>query len=143
MLLVIAGAGYYFSSMQEEDIKEIYAATNLPVVPTVDMVSMDETKKQMFVLKLMLKGDSALTDSKLIAPEGKNAFVYFHQLKAIDPSNTETTQKLKELTKLLGHKADVALQGNKKKEASQLIVAGLSISPDDKKLLMLKEELLQ
>lgn len=142
ILLIIAGASYFFSNHALNGTTDYFAEVAPPTVPpATDKTELTSAQKEILLFKLTLKGEAALKDGKLISPETENAYVFINQAKRLAPTDNATQKNFDTLVQQLAHRADLALQQGEKEEAAKLIVAGLSISPDNRKLTILKEEL--
>lgn len=142
ILALIAAASYYFTNIYTESETDIFANIHAPQIPSpLEMTEISESKKEILLFKLILKGESAVADGKLVFPETESGFTYFSQVKYIDPENKTATEQLAAIAKQLAHQADVAIQENHKQEAAILIVSGLVVEPENQKLLKLKQEL--
>lgn len=142
ILALIAAASYYFTNIYTESTTDIFANVHAPQIPApLEMTEISESKKEILLFKLILKGESAIADGKLVFPEAESAFTHFSQVKYIDPKNQTATEQLAAIAKQLAHQADVAIQKNQKQEAAILIVSGLIVDPENQKLLKLKQEL--
>ncbi len=142
ILALIAAASYYFTNIYTVSTTDIFANVHAPQIPApLEMTEINESKKEMLLFKLILKGESAIADGNLVFPEAESGFTYFSQVKYIDPKNKIATEQLAAIAKQLAHQADVAIQKNQKQEAAMLIVSGLVVEPENQKLLKLKQEL--
>lgn len=142
ILALIAATSYYFTNIYTESATDIFANVHAPQIPVpLEITEISESKKEILLFKLILKGESAIADGNLVFPEIESAFTYFSQVKYIDPNNKTATEQLEVIARQLAHQADVAIQKNQKQEAAKLIISGLVVEPENQKLLKLKQEL--
>ncbi len=143
ILLTVSGIVYYLKDRSPKtDTIDYFANVSPPSLPSPpDLQVMNTSQREILIFKLLLQGESALNQGKLISPVGKNAFIFINQAKQLSPQDENVETNFKRLVQMLAHQADVAIQQGKKEWAAELIVTGLSIAPEDSKLKSLKQEL--
>ena len=93
------------------------------------------------VENLLAQGYRALEDFKLLIPAQESAYYYFQAVLRLAPGNTEAIAGLGQITERYVSLANKALRKKDRVMADRYIARGLSLQPDNSKLLALKEGL--
>jgi serine/threonine-protein kinase PpkA len=95
---------------------------------------------------LLRLAEQRMSEGKLVAPPGDNAFELYRQLLSLDPENAQAKQRLIEIGQIqaadrMRRLAEDKLRQGAIQEARQAIQTGLKLNPDDKHLLGLARAL--
>jgi hypothetical protein len=93
------------------------------------------------IADLLDHGWRALRDDRLLVPENNNAYHYFQRVRKLDPQNSDARSGIDRVVVRYTVLAREALDKNDLKKADQHIARGLSISPDNRALLALRERM--
>ncbi len=142
ILLLTAATAYFLIDQTAKHPKDYFTQVSPPSLPpTPDTSTMTQAQREVLILKLLLQGEFALDHGKLLSPSDKNAFIFISQARQLAPQDKTVQKQAKQLVQQLTHLAEVAIQQGEKNKAAELIVAGLSIAPENPELKALKQEL--
>ncbi len=96
--------------------------------------------KQQTVKVLLDKADDRLKKYRLTIPLNDNALFYYQQVLAMEPNNTLALEGIKKIVARYEFLARAELEKYKYQKSQQYINRGLSIDPDNIRLLELKQE---
>jgi len=90
---------------------------------------------------LIAQGHRALKEDRLLTPAQDSAYIYFQSTLKLEPDNAEAAEGMGQIVEQYVLLANKALAKQKRIMADRYIARGLSIQPDNSKLLALKEGL--
>jgi general secretion pathway protein A len=108
------------------------------VVDTVELADADREKE---IQELLSQGRQSIEKYRLLTPEDDNAYGYFRAVLSQDPDNKEARDGIQEIIRLYIILSRKSVDRNNNDRAMRYITRGLSIQPDNKELLALKESI--
>ncbi len=119
------------------------AADPLPVkpVPVKKVNVAPPLSKEEKIAKLLDHGWRSLRQDRLMVPKDNNAYHYFQRVRKLDPGNSDARSGIDEIVGRYTKLATDALDENDKKKAEQYVARGLSISPNNKGLMALRDQM--
>jgi hypothetical protein len=100
-------------------------------------------KKQEKISNLLKVAEVAIDNYQLTTPSDTSAYFYYQEILKLDPDNQAAQQGLDNIAELYYRLAKNAVDDWNYDRAKQLVSAGLSVRPNETRLLNLKTELSQ
>jgi len=121
----------------DDVVTEIASVTDM----TAENVLQADDLRAAEIEDLIAQGHRALKEDRLLTPAQDSAYIYFQSTLKLEPDNAEAAEGMEQIVEQYVLLANKALGKQKKIMADRYIARGLSIQPDNSKLLALKEGL--
>jgi type II secretory pathway predicted ATPase ExeA len=100
-----------------------------------------DTIQDQEIQELLLLGWQSIDKYRLLTPEDDNAYGYFRAVLRLDPANEDARAGIEEIVSLYMILAKKAVDRQNNDRAKRYIDRGLSIQPDNRELLALKDSI--
>jgi type II secretory pathway predicted ATPase ExeA len=133
------------SILPAQDVAEQAPVDNVvaDITSVTDMTAENELQADVLraaeIEGLIAQGQRALKEDRLLTPAQDSAYIYFQSTLKLEPDNAEAAEGMEQIVEQYVLLANKALAKQKRIMADRYIARGLSIQPDNSKLLALKE----
>ena len=93
------------------------------------------------IAELLDQGWRSLRQDRLMVPKNNNAYHYFQRVRKLDPENSDARAGIDQVVARYIRLAREAFNENDKKKAEKYVARGLSISPNNKGLIVLRDQM--
>lgn len=139
--LVLVITTFFFSikglfTLEEDLISQVKLPKQI-VLP--DYSALNETERNLQLVKLLLQANAAVMDKKLFFPEKESAYTFYTRAIYLSPQNEEAKKGLAALVDTLYSEGLEGIKRDDAKRTARAIALGRYIDPDSPKVLDLEE----